>query len=130
MKEYLCPIFDRAFSALVSDLDQRGTLERTLVLATAEFGRTPAVNRSGGRDHWPWVYSVALAGAGVARGLVYGASDNIAAYPTAQPHHPRDLAATVYHLLGVPADTIIHDQANRPYSLIIGQKIDGLLTSS
>jgi len=127
MKNWLCPIFDRAFAALVSDLDQRGLLEQTLVLATAEFGRTPQVNRSGGRDHWPWVYSVALAGGGAAAGLVYGASDHVAAYPSAQPHDPRDLAATIYHLLGVPADTTIYDQANRPYHLVVGQKIDGLL---
>ena len=127
MKNLLCPIFDRAFAALVSDLHQRGLLDQTLVLATAEFGRTPQVNRSGGRDHWPWVYSVAMAGGGAASGLVYGASDHVAAHPSAQPHDPRDLAATVYHLLGVPADTTVYDPANRPYHLIIGQKIDGLL---
>jgi hypothetical protein len=127
MKELLCPTFDQAFSALVEDLDQRGLLPRTLVLATAEFGRTPRVNSAGGRDHWPWVYSVALAGGGTAPGAVYGSSDRIAAYPTAHPHDPADLAATVYHLLGVPADTIVHDQTNRPHALVIGRKIDGLL---
>jgi Protein of unknown function (DUF1501) len=127
MKESLCPTFDRAFSALVEDLDQRGLLGQTLVLATAEFGRTPRVNGSGGRDHWPWVYSVALAGGGVARGVVYGASDKIAAYPITQPHDPRDLAATVYHLLGVPANTLIRDQTGRPHALVSGRKIDGLL---
>jgi uncharacterized protein (DUF1501 family) len=127
MRDLLCPIFDRAFAALVSDLDQRGLLGQTLVLATAEFGRTPRVNSSGGRDHWPWVYSVALAGGGTAPGVVYGASDGIAAYPTDRPHDPRDLAATVYHLLGVPADTLLHDQTGRPHNLVIGQKIDGLL---
>jgi hypothetical protein len=127
MRDYLCPIFDQAFSALVSDLDQRGLLGRTLVLPTAEFGRTPQVNRSGGRDHWPWVYSVAMAGGGAAGGVVHGASDNIAAYPTAQPHDPCDLAATVYHLLGVPDDTTIYDHTRRPHALMIGRKIDGLL---
>lgn len=127
MKDALCPTFDRAFASLVADLDQRGLLGQTLVLATAEFGRTPKINSGGGRDHWPWVYSVALAGGGAAAGVVYGASDKVAAFPTAQPHDPRDLAATVYHLLGVPADTILHDQTNRPYPLVIGQKIDGLL---
>jgi uncharacterized protein (DUF1501 family) len=127
MKELLCPIFDQAFSALVEDLDQRGMLGQTLVLATAEFGRTPRVNGSAGRDHWPWVYSVALAGGGTRPGTVYGASDGIAAHPTAHPHDPRDLAATVYHLLGVPADTAIHDQTGRPHALIIGQPIRGLL---
>jgi uncharacterized protein (DUF1501 family) len=127
MRDLLCPIFDQAFAALVDDLDQRGMLGETLVLATAEFGRTPRVNSNGGRDHWPWVYSVALAGGGTRPGVVYGASDAIAAHPTLNPHDPRDLAATVYHLLGVPEDTLVHDQTGRPHSLVIGQKIDGLL---
>jgi uncharacterized protein (DUF1501 family) len=127
MKNQLCPTFDQAFSALVEDLDQRGMLSQTLVLATAEFGRTPRVNNAGGRDHWPWVYSIALAGGGTRPGTVYGASDGIAAHPTANPHDPRDLAATVYHLLGVAASTLIHDQTNRPHALVIGQKISGLL---
>ncbi len=127
MKNSLCPVFDQAFSALVDDLSQRGSLEQTLVLATAEFGRTPRVNTSAGRDHWPWVYSIAMAGAGARPGVVYGASDGIAAHPTANPHDPRDLAATVYHLLGVPDDTLVHDQTNRPHSLVVGRKIDGLL---
>lgn len=127
MKDYLCPIFDRSLAALITDLDERGLLEQTLVLPTAEFGRTPRVNSAAGRDHWPWVYSVAMAGGGTRPGVVYGSSDNIAAYPTSNPHDPKDLAATVYHLLGVPENTIIHDQTNRPHSLVIGQKIDGIL---
>ncbi|TMQ31786.1 MAG: DUF1501 domain-containing protein [Planctomycetota bacterium] len=127
MKSFLCPTFDRAFSALIADLDQRGLLEHTLVLATAEFGRTPRINKGGGRDHWPWVYSVAMAGGGTAPGVVYGASDKAAAYPTSHPHDPCDLAATVYHLLGVPAMTTVYDQTHRPQPLVIGQKIDGLL---
>ncbi len=127
MKETLCPTFDRAFAALVEDLDDRGLLGQTLVLANAEFGRTPKVNKSAGRDHWPWVYSIALAGGGVGQGVVYGSSDRVAAYPTSNPHDPADLAATVYHLLGVPADTALHDQTGRPHALVIGRKIDGLL---
>jgi uncharacterized protein (DUF1501 family) len=127
MKDSLCPTLDQAFSALVTDLDQRGLLDQTLVLANAEFGRTPKINSAAGRDHWPWVYSIALAGGGMAAGVIYGASDKIAAYPTAHPHDPKDMAATIYHLLGVPADTIIYDQTNRPHALVIGQKIDGLL---
>jgi uncharacterized protein (DUF1501 family) len=127
MKRSLCPTFDQAFAALVTDLWQRGLLGRTLVLATAEFGRTPKINGGGGRDHWPWVYAVALAGGGAAGGVVYGASDKIAAYPTAHPHDPADLAATVYHLLGVPADTVIYDQTRRPHPLMAGKPIHGLL---
>lgn len=127
MKESLCPNLDQAFSALVNDLDARGLLDQTLVIVNAEFGRTPKVNGSSGRDHWPWVYSLALAGGGSARGVVYGSSDKIAAYPTSHPHDPCDMAATIYHLLGVPSDTIVYDQLHRPNSLVIGQKIDGLL---
>jgi hypothetical protein len=127
MKQSLCPTFDQAFSALVNDLDQRGLLGQTLVWANAEFGRTPQVNRSGGRDHWPWVYSLALAGGGLAGGVAYGTSDKIAAHPASHPHDPGDLAATVYHLLGVPPGTRVPDLAGRPYHLLNGQKIDGLL---
>jgi Protein of unknown function (DUF1501) len=127
MKRSLCPTFDRAFTALVADLDERGLLSQTLVLANAEFGRTPKINRSAGRDHWPWVYSIALAGGGLGQGVVYGSSDKVAAYPATHPHDPRDLAATVYHLLGVPPETTIHDQTGRPHPLVIGKKIDGLL---
>lgn len=127
MREFLCPIFDQAFSALVEDLDHRGLLSQTLVLATAEFGRTPRVNNSAGRDHWPWVYSVALAGGGTRPGIVHGASDGIAAHPTSNPHDPRDLAATVYHLLGVQNDTLLYDQTNRPHALVTGQPIHAIL---
>jgi hypothetical protein len=127
MKDHLCPIFDQAFSSLVSDLDQRGLLGQTLVLPTAEFGRTPRINKGAGRDHWPFVYSVAMSGGGTRPGTVYGASDAIAGAPTTNPHHPRDLAATVYHLLGVAKDTIIHDQTQRPHALVTGRKIDALL---
>ena len=127
MKQSLCPTFDRAFAALVADLHDRGLLGQTLVMANAEFGRTPKINKAAGRDHWPWVYSIALAGGGAGAGVVYGASDKVAAYPTASPHDPKDLAATVYHLLGVPDDTTVYDQANRPHALVIGKKIDGLL---
>jgi uncharacterized protein (DUF1501 family) len=128
MKQSLCPTFDQAFAALVSDLDDRGLLDRTLVLANAEFGRTPKINRAAGRDHWPWVYSLAMAGGGLGHGVVLGSSDKAAAYPTSHPHDPGDMAATVYHLLGVPAETVVTDQTGRPHHLVIGKKIDGLLS--
>lgn len=127
MKASLCPVFDTAFAALVEDLHARGLLGRTLVLANAEFGRTPKVNRSAGRDHWPWVYSLALAGGGAGQGVVYGASDRAGAYPTAGPRSPADMAATVYHLMGVAPETALTDQTGRPHRLVIGKKIDGLL---
>lgn len=128
MKDSLAPTFDAAFAALLQDLAERGMLDDTLVLVNAEFGRTPTINRSAGRDHWPWVYSLVLAGAGIRAGTVYGASDNSAAYPTDRPHDPKDLAATIYHLLGVDPQTVVVDRAGRPYSLVIGRTIEGILT--
>lgn len=127
MKKSLAPTFDTAFAALVNDLDDRGLLAETLVIAMAEFGRTPQINKSGGRDHWPFVYSVAFAGAGIRPGTVYGSSDNSAAYPTADPRGPADFCATLYHLLGVPVDTVIHDNLGRPHALILGQPIYPIL---
>jgi hypothetical protein len=127
MKESLCPTLDRAFTALVDDLDRRGQLDSTLVWVNSEFGRTPRVNSGAGRDHWPWAYSLALAGGGISGGVCLGATDAIAAHPTRNPHDPADLVATVYHLLGVPTDTVVHDQFQRPYGLVSGCKIDALL---
>jgi len=127
MKESLAPTFDTAFAALVEDLAERGLLDETLVLVNAEFGRTPAINKSAGRDHWPWVYSLALAGAGIKAGTIYGASDRSAAYPTDRPHDPRDMAATIYHLLGVDPKSEIYDRTGRPHQRVIGKPIDGVL---
>jgi uncharacterized protein (DUF1501 family) len=127
MKDSLCPTLDRAFAALVVDLARVGLLDTTLVWVNSEFGRTPRINGNAGRDHWPWAYSLALAGGGIAGGVCLGATDKIAAYPTRDPHNPSDLVATVYHLLGIPPDTVLHDQLQRPYALIQGRKIDALL---
>lgn len=127
MKSSLAPTFDRAFSALLTDLDDRGMLDDTLLVVNAEFGRTPKINARAGRDHWPWVYSLVLAGAGVRPGTVYGASDESAAHPRQSPHDPADFAATLYHLLGVPADTLVRDLVGRPHPLIIGRPIAGVL---
>jgi uncharacterized protein (DUF1501 family) len=95
------PTFDLTFSALLDDLDRRGRLESTLVIAAGEFGRTPRINASGGRDHWPGVWSVVLAGGGVRGGQVLGASDEYAAAPVDRPVTPQDLAATLYFSLGI-----------------------------
>jgi hypothetical protein len=95
------PSFDRAFTALVDDLQQRGLLDTTLVVAAGEFGRTPYLNATGGRDHWPGVWSVALAGGGVRGGQVVGASDAQAGSPTERPIMPQDLVATIYQSLGI-----------------------------
>lgn len=127
MKESLAPTLDAALTGLVNDLDQRGMLDDTLVVVNAEFGRTPVINKSSGRDHWPWVYSLALAGAGTNPGVVHGASDASAAYPTASPHSQADFIATLYHLLGVSPETVLKDQLGRPHQLVIGQPIRELL---
>ncbi len=96
-----CPTFDQAFTALIDDLERRGRLETTLVVAAGEFGRTPRLNASGGRDHWPGVWSVVLAGGGVRGGQVVGASDAHAGAPADRPVTPQDLLATIYHSLGI-----------------------------
>jgi len=127
MKDSLGPTFDTAFTALMEDLEQRGMLDDTLVVVNAEFGRTPTINKNAGRDHWPWVYSLALAGAGIRRGQVWGASDASAAYPDRHPRRPEDFAATLYHLLGVAPDTKIYDVLDRPHSLVTGRVIEELL---
>ena len=124
---FLAPTFDPAFSALITDLKQRGLLEDTLVVATAEFGRTPKINEHGGRDHWPWVYSIALAGAGLKPGFVFGSSDKIAAYPATDARDPRDFAATLYHLLGVPPDTMVYDREGAAHQVVTGERIREIL---
>jgi len=101
MEQHLCPRFDQGLSALLEDLKQRGLMNSTLVCVVGEFGRTPTINRHGGRDHWPYCFSALLAGAGIRGGVVVGASDARAAYPVARPVKPVDFAATIYHLLGV-----------------------------
>jgi uncharacterized protein (DUF1501 family) len=122
-KDHLLPPADRALSALVEDLDARGLLETTLVVALGEFGRTPRINKQAGRDHWPDCYSVLLAGGGVVGGAVYGASDRIGAYPARDPVTPADLAATIYWRFGIDPATEIRDQAGRPYRLAEGEPV-------
>jgi hypothetical protein len=97
----LLPDFDRGFSALINDLECTGRLDSTLVVAAGEFGRTPRLNATGGRDHWPGVWSVALAGGGIRGGQVVGASDHNAASPSDRPVTPQELLATIYHSVGV-----------------------------
>src|SRR6185436_11594507 len=101
MKDHILPPFDRALSTLLDDLADRGMLDSTLVTWYGEFGRTPKINRNGGRDHWGFCQSILAAGAGVRGGLVYGASDAQAAYAADRPVRPDDLAATTLDLLGV-----------------------------
>jgi uncharacterized protein (DUF1501 family) len=95
------PDLDRSLSTLLRDLDERGLLDTTLAILLTDFGRTPRINASAGRDHWPGVFSVLFAGAGIRGGQVVGASDRIGAEPTRRRVTPKDLAATIYHLLGI-----------------------------
>jgi hypothetical protein len=114
----ILPPFDQALAALIDDLDQRGLLATTLVLVTTEFGRTPKVNAGAGRDHWPRVFSIILAGGGVQRGRVYGESNAIAAEPADTPVSPEDYAATIYHLLGIDPTRELIAPGNRPLRLV------------
>lgn len=112
------PPFDQAYATLIRDLDSRGLLGSTLVLVTTEFGRTPKINPDGGRDHWPRVFSVALAGGGVKRGYVHGSSDATAAEVEENPVGPEDLARTVFTQLGIDADKALMAPGNRPVRIV------------
>ena len=117
---------EQTFIALLEDLDQRGSLEPTLVVVCGEFGRTPKVNKNGGRDHWASCYSALMAGGGVRGGQVYGASDQFAAYPLSKPVGPRDLAATILDRFGINPETEVRDRQNRPVRICRGEPIHAL----
>jgi hypothetical protein len=123
LKSDLLPEADQAFSALIEDLAGRGLLESTLVIALAEFGRTPRINRNAGRDHWPDCFSVVLAGGGIRGGVIYGASDRIGAYPALDPVSPGDLAATIFWRFGLDPLAEMRDLAGRPYRLADGEPL-------
>jgi hypothetical protein len=114
LKNTLAPQMDRGFSVLLSDLDARGLLDETLVVWMGDMGRTPKVNKDAGRDHWSFCYSVVLAGAGIRGGQVYGSSDRSAAYPSTNPVSPADIAATIFHCLGIDPRGEMTDQQGRP----------------
>ncbi len=119
---------DRAFAALLQDLDDRGLLGQTLVVFLTEFGRTPRINREGGRDHWGSAGSIFFAGGGVRGGQVIGATDRHAAYPTGPHYGPGDVAATLYRALGIAADTMLYDAQHRPLPVLPhGEPIPGVL---
>jgi hypothetical protein len=132
LKEKLFPPTDRALSALLTDLDQEGLLENTLVVVASEFGRTPKISllpehyKLPGRDHWGAVQSVMFAGGGVRGGQVIGSSDRIGAYPASDPQTPETFAATVYHALGLPPTTNWHDELGRPHHIYQGEPIHEL----
>lgn len=128
LKTVLMPPMDLAYSALLEDLQQRGMLEETLVVWMGEFGRSPKHNAAGGRDHWGHVFSVALAGAGVQGGAVYGQSDRQGGYPIEGRVEPQDLTATIYHCLGYSPDTELHDRFGRPLTISKGRPIEAILS--
>jgi hypothetical protein len=127
LQDVLCPQFDVGFTALIDDLADRGLLDETLVVAIGEFGRTPKINRNGGRDHWGHVFSFALAGAGIRSAQIYGSSDAHGAYPQTNKVEPQELTATIFHLLGIGHDGFFPDQANRPRRVTEGEPIGILL---
>ena len=122
-RKYLLPQADRALAALIEDLSERGLLESTLVVATGEFGRTPVINASAGRDHWPDCYSLILAGGGINGGQVFGSSDKIGAYPETDPVTPADLAATIFWRFGIDPATEVRDATGRPHRIATGDPI-------
>lgn len=127
LKRALAPQMDRGFSVLLADLDARGLLDETLVVWMGDMGRTPKINKDAGRDHWSFCYSVVLAGAGIRGGQVYGSSDRHAAYPSTNPVSPADLAATIFHLLGIDPRGEMIDQQARPIVVSRGEVVKGIL---
>ncbi len=136
LKNLHCPVLDRGLSALIEDMDQRGLLKETLVVAIGEFGRSPklGVSTSGntnspdGRDHWPYCYTGVIAGAGIKRGVMYGKSDAQASSPADNPVHPTELVATIYHALGIDPEMEILNDLKQPRKLVEGKPVFGLFS--
>ena len=135
MRDQSAPMLDAGLSALIADLDSRGLLSETLVVAVGEFGRSPqrGVSTSGnenqddGRDHWPYCYTGVIAGAGVKRGYVHGKSDKTGSAPLENPVHPRELLATIYHSVGIDPSTIVENHLKQPRLLVEGEPVTGIL---
>ncbi|GIW78466.1 MAG: hypothetical protein KatS3mg105_0273 [Gemmatales bacterium] len=136
MKNQSAPMLDAGLATLLEDLDDRGLLDETLVVAVGEFGRSPqrGVSTSGnsnsadGRDHWPYCYTALVAGGGVRRGFVYGKSDKTASAPVEKPVHPTDLLATIYNAVGIMPNTIVYNHLNQPRELVKGNVLTGILS--
>lgn len=127
IEKYHLPITDQTLPAFLEDMDERGLLDETLVVWMGEFGRTPKINENASRDHWPDCYTVLLAGGGVKRGFVYGASDKHGAYPAENPVRPDDLAATMFYLLGIDPEAQVYGVGNRPLRITEGKPVMGVL---
>jgi uncharacterized protein (DUF1501 family) len=117
------PPFDQALATLLTDLDDRGLLDSTLVMVSSEFGRTPKINKTDGRDHWPRVFSTMLAGGGIKRGFVYGSSDSLASEPDNDPVDVQSFAKTVYSQLGINADKELIAPGPRPMEIVDGGEV-------
>ncbi|MGV3530838.1 MAG: DUF1501 domain-containing protein [Chthoniobacteraceae bacterium] len=128
VEKYHLPITEQTLPTLLNDMESRGLLKETLVVWMGEFGRTPNINGNASRDHWPQCYTVMLAGAGVKKGFVYGASDKQGAYPAENPVRPEDLAATIYYILGIDPHTEVRMPGDRPMPIAAGNPITGILT--
>jgi len=134
MRDRSAPMLDRGLSAFMADMDSRGLLDETLVVAIGEFGRSPikGVSTSGngnsadGRDHWPYCYSAIMAGAGIKRGYVHGQSDKTGSSPAEDPVHPTELLATMYHACGIDPETIVHNHLNQPRELVKAKPVTKL----
>jgi hypothetical protein len=127
LNDYLLPITEQTLPTFLTDLDQRGLLDETLVVWMGEFGRSPRINKDAGRDHWPQCYTVLLAGGGVKRGYVHGASDKTSAFPASDVVRPDDLAATMFALLGIDPATEVRDALNRPLPIAAGSPVAGVI---
>ena len=128
LQHVLLPFLDRAVSALIDDLTDRGLLDSTLVVVTGDMGRTPKVNKNAGRDHWPKCGFCLFAGGGTKPGVVHGTTDRIAAFPTDHPVSAGDLVATVYHLVGIDPEAMVPDHTNRPiYISHGGRPVEGVV---
>jgi len=134
MKKQAAPMLDSGLATLIEDLDDRGLLDETLVVAVGEFGRSPqrGVSTSGnnntdaGRDHWPYCYTACLAGAGVRRGYVHGESDETGSAPLSDSVHPRELLASIYHSFGIAPDTMVLNHLKQPRELVKAEAVHQL----
>lgn len=136
MKDQSAPMLDAGLSALFEDLDQRGLLEETLVVAIGEFGRSPEMgvstsgnnNSADGRDHWPYCYTSLIGGAGVKRGYVHGKSDKTGSAPLEDPVHPTEILATIYHAMAIDPQTIVYNHLNQPRELVKAEMVERLFS--